>query len=111
MLCRQGFHLKFSQAQRQNSIDALGNKTKAWTNLGSTFRVDLRDVGSQEQEYAGGTNLVQQYDCLARYGSIEKNGVKTSDHLVIDSRTFNISSMRNEAERNQVITMTIEEIV
>lgn len=98
-------------AKRENSTDNTGKKQSVFNTTVGTFRCDLRDTGSTEIPYADGVALSKTFDCLARWDAINEIGLKASDRLLIRGRTFNIIGIRNEAERDRLATISVEEIL
>jgi hypothetical protein len=98
-------------AKRENSADNTGKKQTDFATTVGTFRCDLRDTGSTEIPYADGVALSKTFDCLARWDAINEIGLLASDRLLIRGRTFNIVGIRNEAERDRLATISVEEIL
>lgn len=99
-----------AQAKRDSTTDNTGKKQKDYNTTVGYFRCDLRDTGSTEIGYADGVALSKIYDCLARWEAINDIGLKSSDILIINNRTFQIRGIRNENERNRLATIEVEEI-
>lgn len=107
-----GGRLRFqAQAKRESNTDNTGKRKKDFgTSLGY-FRCDLRDTAASEIDYADGTASSNTFDVLARWDAIDEIGLLTRDILLINGRTFNIIGIRNDALRNRLATITVEEIV
>lgn len=98
-------------AKRENNTDNTGKKQTDFATTVGSFRCDLRDTGSTEIPYADGVALSKTFDCLARWDAINEIGLLASDRLLIRGRTFNIVGIRNEAERDRLATISVEEIL
>lgn len=100
-----------AHAKRESNTDNTGKRKKDFgTSLGY-FRCDLRDTSSTEFDYADGTASSNTFDVLARWDAIDNIGLLARDILIINGRTFNIIGIRNDAMRNRLATITVEEIV
>lgn len=97
--------------KRETSTDVLGKKQKDFSTTVGTFRCDLRDLGSNEVDYGEGVSVINTYEVLARWQAILEEGLLETDRLVIDGKTFNISGIRNEHNRDRLATITVEEIL
>jgi hypothetical protein len=97
--------------KRENqAADQVGKKKKTFGTTVGTFRCDLRDISSVEGDYAGGVASIRSYECHARWGAIEENGLLETDRLLIDGMTFLISGIRNEANRDRLAIIDITEV-
>jgi len=106
-----GGRLRFeATVKRQNATDNLGKKQTDFTVTVGTFRCDLRDVGSTEVEYAGAPTMINSFEVYARWNAISELGLVPRDRLIIRGRTFSILGVRNEAERDRLATITVEEL-
>lgn len=100
-----------AQAKREGNTDNTGKRKKDFgTSLGY-FRCDLRDTSATEFDYADGPASSNTFDVLARWDAIDDVGLMTRDILLINGRTFNVLGIRNDAMRNRLATITVEEIV
>lgn len=107
-----GGRLRFKATiKRENTEDNLGKKKKTFSTTVGTFRCDLIDLGAVEGEYAGGVASFKTYECLARWGAVEAEGLLETDRLEIDGMTFNITGIRNEYNRDRLATISIEEVL
>lgn len=97
-------------AKRENTVDALGKREKTPTTTVGTFRCDLRDTGASEVSYGEGVASVKAFDVLARWQAIQVIGLLETDILEIDGMTLQILGIRNEAQRDRLATITVEEI-
>ncbi len=95
---------------RESGSDVLGKKNKTFGTTVGTFRCDLRDISASEGEISLGVAAVRSYECLARWGAIEEEGLLETDRLIIDGMTFRINGIRNEANRDRLATIDITEI-
>jgi hypothetical protein len=96
--------------KRESTVDDLGKKEKTPTTTLGTFRCDLRDTGANEIAYGEGVSAVKSFDVLARWQAIQAIGLLETDVLEIDGMTLQILGIRNEAQRDRLATITVEEI-
>ncbi len=97
-------------AKRENTFDALGKREKTPTSTVGSFRCDLRDTGANEISYGEGVGTSKTFEVLARWGAIEDIGLLETDILQIEGMDLNILGIRNEAQRDRLATITVEEI-
>lgn len=96
--------------KRESTVDNVGKKQKTFATTIGTFRCDLRDIGASEGEYASGVAAIKLYECQARWQAIQALGLLETDRLLIDGMTFNITGIRNEANRDRLATIDIVEV-
>ena len=97
-------------AKRETTTDALGKKERTPTSTVGSFRCDLRDTSANEVAYGEGVASIKAFDVLARWQAIEAIGLLETDVLEIDGMTLQILGIRNEAQRDRLATITVEEI-
>jgi hypothetical protein len=104
--------LRFSATiKRENTTDNLGKKNKSFSTTVGTFRCDLQDLGSTEVSYGEGVANLNSYEVHARWQAVSQYSLTTADRLLIDGKTFQISGIRNEYNRDRLATITVEEIL
>lgn len=96
--------------KRESATDNVGKKNKTFGTTVGTFRCDLRDISSSEGEISLGVASVRSYECHARWGAIEEEGLLETDRLVIDNMTFRINGIRNEGNRDRLAIIDITEV-
>jgi head-tail adaptor len=89
--------------------DALGMRTDVWTESG-TFRCDLRNDSTTEQQYADGVVVVRSCEVRARWQAVQKVGLTELDRLSLRGRTMRVQSIRNLDEADRVAVILCEEI-
>lgn len=97
--------------KRESTTDNLGKKNKTFATTIGTFRCDLQDTGSTEVEYASGVAMVNNWAVMARWDAIDALGLLPTDRLEVDGKTFRISGIRNEYNRNRLATIDVVEII
>lgn len=106
-----GGRLRFKATiKRESGTDNVGKKNKTFSTTVGTFRCDLRDIGASEGEISLGVASVRSYECHARWGAIEEEGLLETDRLVIDNMTFKINGIRNEGNRDRLAIIDITEV-
>lgn len=106
-----GGRLRFKATiKRESGTDNVGKKNKTFSTTVGTFRCDLRDIGASEGEISLGVASVRSYECHARWGAIEEEGLLETDRLIIDGMTFKINGIRNEGNRDRLAIIDITEV-
>ena len=100
-----------ASVRREANTDNTGKREKDFSSVIGSFRCDLRDAGASEVEYGGGPATARQWECRARWGAISALGLLASDRLVIDSMTFQIVGISNEANRDRLAIINLVEII
>lgn len=96
--------------KREANLDNVGKKKKDFATTVGTFRCDLRDISANEIEYGMGVAATRTYEILARWQTIEKLGLLETDILHCDGMVFEIKGIRNEANRDRLARIDVEEI-
>jgi hypothetical protein len=96
--------------KRESALDNVGKKKKDFATTVGTFRCDLRDISANELDYGLGVAATRTYEILARWQTIEKLGVLETDILQCDGMEFQIKGIRNEANRDRLARIDVEEI-
>lgn len=106
-----GGRLRFqAEVKRESYLDNVGKKKKDYSEDVGNFRCDLRDISATEVDYGAGVAAVRTYEVLARWDAVNQIGVLETDILIIDGMTFQIKGIRNEANRDRLARIDVEEI-
>jgi head-tail adaptor len=90
--------------------DALGMRVDTWTD-GATFRCDMRNDSSAEQQYVDGVAVVKSYEIRARWQAVQGAGLTEVDRLHVRGKTLRIGAIRNLDEADRVAVIDCTEVV
>ena len=106
-----GGRLRFAATvyRAATTTDVLGRRTSTFTDVGD-MRVDMREAGSSEVNYADGVAVVANYELRARWPNISRLTVTELDRLSVRGRTLRINGIRNLDERDRVAVLDCSEV-
>lgn len=91
------------------AVDSMGRRTSTFSN-GSTLRVDMRESGAIEQQYADGIAVVGTWEVRARWPDIARTTLTSLDRLVVRGKTLRIEGFVNLDERDRVAVLQCREV-
>lgn len=100
---------KATRLQASTTQDALGMRANSWTEAG-TFRCDLRNDSTTEQQYADGVAVIRSCELRARWQAVQNVGLTEVDRLTVRGRYLRVQSIRNLDEADRVAVISCQEI-
>jgi len=100
---------KATRLAASQSQDALGMRTDVWDAAG-TFRCDLRNDSTTEQQYADGVAVRRTCEVRARWQAVQGVGLTEVDRLDVRGRILRVQSIRNLDAADRVAVILCEEI-
>lgn len=95
---------RLSLEQEVLSSDGVGGYTKSWEVLAELW-AEIRPLGGLEAFFTGRLNAKATHKIRLRY----RSGVTTAMRLVFGERVFNIRSVHNIDEKNDMLELLAEE--
>lgn len=91
------------------TVDSMGRRTSTFTD-GETLRVDMRETGALEQQYADGVAVVGSWEVRCRWPDVARTNLTALDRLVVRGRLLRIEGFVNLDERDRVAVIQCREV-